>query len=131
RALTPRRDHDDQTCERGSNMHDGQTSKQALFIRRACRGVVTLSGEDLSEKRARRGEHSLILDLLPKRVAFLNQQACGRRFTLSEGDLSLESERKRFSARDARFRSSRETLLCQGLRSHEITLPKHYKSQGH
>src|SRR5947207_1019111 len=54
--------------------------------------MVTLCGEDLSEKRARRGEHSLIPELLPKGVALFNQQARGRRLPLSEGDLPLESE---------------------------------------
>src|SRR6266700_1313986 len=34
--LTLRHGHDGQTFERGSNIHDGQTSKQALFIHRAC-----------------------------------------------------------------------------------------------
>src|SRR6266704_1945498 len=111
--------------------HDGQTSKQALFIHRACCCEVTLGGEDLSEKSALRGEHSLIRNLLPKRVALFNQQARGRRLTLSEGDLTLESQRKRFSTRDARFSCERETLLCQGLRSHEIPLPKHHTGQGH
>src|SRR5258708_392727 len=130
-CATLRRDHDGQTFDRGSNIHDGQTSKQALFIHRVCCCVVTPSGEDLSEKRARRGEHSLIPDLLPKRVALFNQQARGRRLTLSEGDLPPESERKRFSTRDARFRSSRESLLYQCMRSHEITLPKHHLGQGH
>ena len=93
--------------------------------------MITLGGEDLSEKGTRPGYHSLIPDLLPKRVALFNQQSCGRRLTLSEGDLPLESERKRFNTRDARFRSSREDLLCQGLRSGEITLPKHHLGQCH
>ena len=64
-------------------------------------------------------------------MALFNQQTCGRRLTLSEGDLPLESERKRFSTRDARFRSSSETLLCQCLRSHEIPLPKRHTGQRH
>jgi hypothetical protein len=54
----------------------------------------------------------LIPDLLPKGVALFNQQARGRRLPLSEGDFPMESERKRFSTRGARFRSARETLLC-------------------
>src|SRR6266566_3643210 len=53
--LTLRHGHDGQTFERGSNIHDGQTSKQALFIHRTCCCMVTSNGEDLSEKRARRG----------------------------------------------------------------------------
>src|SRR5205823_3301399 len=110
--LTLRCGHDGQTFERGSNIHDGQTSQQALFIRRACCRMVTLSGEDLSEKRARRGKHSLIPDLLPKCVTLFNQQARGRRLPLSEGDFPMESERKRFSTRGARFPCAHETLLC-------------------
>src|SRR6266702_1927898 len=97
---------------RVSNIHAGQSSQQALFIRLARCRVVTLHGENLCEKRARRGEHSLIIDLLPKRVALFNQPARGRRLPLSEGDLPLESERKSFGTRGARFRSARETLLC-------------------
>src|SRR2546421_8057886 len=110
--LTLLRDHNGQAFERGSNIHDAQTSQQALFIRRARCRMVTLSGEDLCEKSVRRGEHSLILDLLPKRVALFNHPARGSRLPLSEGDLPLESERKSFGTCGARFPCARETLLC-------------------
>src|SRR3989442_14408198 len=110
------RDHNGQTFDRGSNIHDGQTSQQALFIHRACCCMVTLHGEDLSEKRPRRGEHSLIPDLLPKGVALFNQQARGRRLSLSEGDLPMESERKSFSTRAALFPSVAGASPFYGLR---------------
>ena len=110
--LTLLRDHNGQTFDRGSNIHDAQTPQQALFIDRACCCMVTLHGEDLCEKRARRGEHALIPDLLPKCVTLFNQQARGRRLPLSEGDFPMESERKRFSTRGARFPCAHETLLC-------------------